>query len=229
MIGNAPSRSRGSLIKSIYLSPFGWAIVLALRVIAPFARPIMVFGYYNRVTRQFNRLTRISSTAKLMWKRSLDIADDTFVWHYAIIDASNGVKIGRGCQIGAWVGIFTHSSHLSIRLLGAHYFDSEESERAGWRSGSVEIGDYTFVAAQSLILPGTEDRGRAALFRHKAVSGVVPDFAIVAGNPAQVVGDTRKLDRRYLSDPTVRATYYAPELLEQSAGVTDQAVFIPRK
>ena len=42
------------------------------------------------------------------------------------------------------------------------------------------------------------------------VSGEVPDFAIVGGQPAQVIGDTRQLDKAWLSShPEQRANYEA--------------------
>jgi acetyltransferase-like isoleucine patch superfamily enzyme len=176
---------------------------------------MMLFGYYNLVTKTFNKLTRISSTATLLRRRGLDIADDTFIWHYTIIDGSNGVKIGRGCQIGAWVGIFTHSSHLSIRIMGADYFITEESERLGWRTGSVEIGEYTFVAAKSIVLPGVRIGKGCIISAQSVVTKSVPDFSIVAGNPAKIVGDTRKLDQRYLNDPVAQLHYYAPEVITE--------------
>jgi acetyltransferase-like isoleucine patch superfamily enzyme len=40
------------------------------------------------------------------------------------------------------------------------------------------------------------------------VKGEFPDFAIIGGNPAVVVGDTRELDQRFLNDhPELKATY----------------------
>ena len=42
------------------------------------------------------------------------------------------------------------------------------------------------------------------------VSGEVPDFAIVAGQPATVIGDTREADQAWLlSHPECRADYEA--------------------
>ena len=37
----------------------------------------------------------------------------------------------------------------------------------------------------------------------------VADFQIVSGNPAEVVGDTRELDKRYLKDPQILEWYSA--------------------
>jgi UDP-3-O-[3-hydroxymyristoyl] glucosamine N-acyltransferase len=53
--------------------------------------------------------------------------------------------------------------------------------------------------------------GRGAIVRaYSYVDGEVPDFAIVAGQPAAVVGDTRQADAAYLAaHPEHRADYDA--------------------
>ncbi|MCH2242582.1 MAG: hypothetical protein MK041_11795, partial [Aquabacterium sp.] len=60
------------------------------------------------------------------------------------------------------------------------------------------------------IAPGAHI-GRGVLVQaYSYVRGEVPDFAIVAGQPARVVGDTRVADRPWLErDARVRALYEA--------------------
>ena len=109
------------MLRALYLSPLGYFISLLLAIPARLLRPYMVYGYYCRATRKFLRHTRMSSSATVVSPRRLTIGDHCWVWHHSIIDASGGATIGEGVQIGAWVGIFTHSSDVSIRLLGRHY------------------------------------------------------------------------------------------------------------
>jgi acetyltransferase-like isoleucine patch superfamily enzyme len=41
------------------------------------------------------------------------------------------------------------------------------------------------------------------------VKGDFPDFSIIAGNPAKIIGDTRTLDAQYLEDyPELKELYY---------------------
>ena len=72
------------------------------------------------------------------------------------------------------------------------------------------IGAYTFIGPHSVVAPGSRI-GRGVLVRaFSYVSGVVPDFAIVGGQPAQVIGDTRQLDQAWLTaHPQQRADYDA--------------------
>jgi len=186
----------------------GYPISLALNLLARIFQPFMVYGYWNAPTRSFRRLTRVSSTAVLVDKSKIDLGDGVWVWHHSIIDGSNGVRVGDGVQIGAWVGIFSHSSHVAIRLHGRDYINVDKHSRLGYVRAPVEIGEFSFIGAGACVLPGVTI-GRGCLVAAGAVvSRDVPDFAIVAGNPAKVIGSTIDLDRRYFDDPVVQESYF---------------------
>ena len=203
------------MLKQIYLSPIGWLITPILNFFAFFQRPFMVYGYYNRVTKRLQRFTRISSSAVLLDKANLDIGDNVWVGHYSIIDSSYGVKIGEGCQLAAWIGVYSHSSHVAIRLLGKDYMRTYIHNRSGYQRGAVEIGAYTFVGAQSIVLPGVKIGKGCLIGAQSLVSKSVPDFSVVAGNPAKVIGDTLWMDKKYLSDTSVQETYFDRQVVEE--------------
>jgi acetyltransferase-like isoleucine patch superfamily enzyme len=202
------------MLKKIYLSPFGLFISFVMNVAGFLHRPFMIYGFYNRCKGKFYKHTRISSTATIIGKDKLDIDDNIWVWHYSIIDASNGIKIGMGSQIGAWVGIFTHGSHLAIRLLGERYIEFDKDKRIGYKRGSVEIGEYTFIGAQSLIMPNVRIGKGCLIAARSLVSKSIPDYAIVSGNPAEIIGDTRELDRKYFDQDIVQKLYYDRDVIE---------------
>jgi acetyltransferase-like isoleucine patch superfamily enzyme len=202
------------MLKRIYLSPFGLIISLLLQLFGRVFSPFMVYGYWNQPTRSFRRLTRISSTAVLNYKGKINIGDNCWIWHHSIIDGSNGVKIGEGVQVGAWVGIFTHGSHLAIRLLGDEYVDFDESSRIGYVRGSVEVGDYSFIASSVSIMPGVKIGRGCIITAGAVVTKDIPDYSIASGNPARCVGSTLELDKRYFSNPVVRSSYFDPEAME---------------
>lgn len=202
------------MLKKIYLSPLGIIISACMNLLGMLQRPFMVYGFHNRISKHFNKHTRISSTAVIIDKDKLDIGDHTWVWHHSILDASNGITIAKGCQIGAWVGIFTHGSHLAIRLLGENYIRFEKDDRIGYQRGPVAIGEYTFVGAKALIMPGVTIGKGCLIGAGVVVSKSVPDYSIVSGSPAEVVGDTRKLDRKYFKNEAVQQNYYDPAAIE---------------
>lgn len=149
--------------------------------------------------------TRMSNTVYTTHEKGIDLGDNVFIWHHTILDGSNGLTIEEGCQIGAWNGIFTHSSHISIRLYGKEY---KGLDMKGYMRGSVHIGKYTFVGPHSVIMPGTKIGKGSIVAAYSMVKGEFPDFSIVAGNPAKVIGDTRKVDEPYLMANPELQKYY---------------------
>ncbi len=201
------------MLKSIYLSPFGFIISLPLHLFGRVFRPFMVYGYWNLPTREFRRFTRVSSTAVLSDRANISIGENCWIWHHSIIDGSNGVTIGEGVQIGAWVGIFTHSSHIAVRLHGKNYINVDKHDRIGYIRSPVVVGDYCFIGAGACILPGVS-LGRGCLVAAGAVvTKSFPDFSVVQGNPAKVIGSTLDMDKKYFGDPLVRNSYFASDII----------------
>jgi acetyltransferase-like isoleucine patch superfamily enzyme len=160
----------------------------------PAGPPEMLYGY-----RGLEHARVSSSTIFHVNPDNVRLADHVFVWHYTILDGSDVLTIEEGAQIGAWVGLFTHSSHIAIRLQGEHY-KGFEGDRPGWVQQPLTIGPYAFIGAGSTVLPGA-NVGRAALVSAQSlVTKPVPDYAIVAGAPAKVIGDVRDIDKQYLGD-----------------------------
>jgi acetyltransferase-like isoleucine patch superfamily enzyme len=168
--------------------------------------PKMIWGYKDS-TGQFRYRTRISDTVFWYHPERIKIADNVFIGHYTILDGTGGLEIDEGAQIGAWVGIFTHSSHVAIRLYGNHYQEVPEREKKGYPIKKVKIGKYVFIGAGAKIFPGVSVGEGALIAAGSIVNRDVAEFEIVSGNPAQVVGDTRALDKPYLSDPQIEQWY----------------------
>ena len=174
---------------------FIWSILHVLN--RYIAKPKMVLGYKNRLGTCLNN-TRISNTVDIVQADKLDIADNVFIAHYTILDCSNRLSIGEGCQICAYVQLLTHSSHIAIRLYGKHYIEYN-GQHEGYIKGSTSIGKYTFIGPHSVIMPNAHiGKGSIVNAYSYVKSGSYPDFAILAGNPATVIGDTRKLDAEFL-------------------------------
>ncbi len=175
-------------------------------IFAKIKEPRMVWGYHDS-TGVWRPRTRISDTVFMYHPEKIRIGDNVFVWHYTILDGTGGLVLGEGSQIGAWVGIFTHSSHIAIRIYGNHYQEVPEHEKKGYPINSVNIGKYVFVGAGAKILPGVTVGNGALISAGSIVSRDVDEFEIVSGNPAESVGDTRKIDNKYLNDPLISTWY----------------------
>lgn len=173
--------------------------------------------YFFGLTSKFPKVYRIKKNGKILflsnhlnitnWSK-LDIGNNVFVWHFTILDTYNGLTIGDDCQIGARVGIFTHSSHNSIRYYNEKYNSTNCFEHKGRIKGSVEIGKNTFVGANSIIMPNTKIGAGCIVSAFSYVQGDFEDFSIISGNPAKKVGDVRKVDYRFLkSNPELVNEY----------------------
>ena len=91
------------LPERIYRSRCGIFLSKVARIVLTAHRPIMIYGFPDPATKKFRKYTRISSSAIIMSKNRLAIEDHVWVWHHSILDATEGLKIEEGVQIGAWV------------------------------------------------------------------------------------------------------------------------------
>lgn len=141
--------------------------------------------------------TRVSSTTVITHPKTLSLGSSVFVGHYNFIESSNGITIEDGVQLTNYISVLTHSSHQSIRLYGYEYLN--HADLIAYRKGSVFIGKFSFVGPHVTILPNTKIGKGSIVSAYSMVSGAFPEFAIIAGNPAVVIGDTREKDNELLA------------------------------
>lgn len=203
-----------SLKKKIYLSPAGLVISLVQNLLSFFHQPFMVYGFKNKIQKKRMMQTRMSSSVKVLSRDNLDIMDCVWIGHFCVLDASNGLRIGEGVQTGSHISIYSHSSHMSIRLLGRDYLTVDD--RAGYIKGAVSIGSYSFLGDSCVIFPGVSIGSGCLVKAGAVVTRSVPDYSIVAGVPAIVVGTVKDIDRPFMSDPRIRATYFDPNVFSET-------------
>lgn len=170
------------------------------------AAPRMVLGY-TRHDGVYLPLTRISNTTSIVGASKLDIHNNVFIGHYNFIEASHGITIHNGVQITNYVSITSHSSHNAIRLYGSHYIQYNGLHH-GYVTGDISIGAYSFIGPHSVIMPNTRIGKGSVIAAYSLVKGEFPDFAIIAGNPAIQVGDTRESDEFWLTKYPELHAYY---------------------
>lgn len=120
-------------------------------------------------------------------KGVIDIGDDVGM-SGASITAYSRVKIGSRVLIGSGALIVDNDAH-PVFPEGRRY--SPEVPFA-----PVEIGDDVFIGARAIILKGVHIANGAVIGAGAVVTRDVPMYAVVAGNPAAVVGDTRKKNEK---------------------------------
>lgn len=167
----------------------------------------MVFGEQDR-TGQALPHTRVAPSTCIEGEAGLELADHVFIGQFNFLDATAGLHIGEGVQITNFVSIVTHSSHRSLRLLGRAYA-SHQGEVPGYVRARIAIGAYSFIGPHSVVEAGSRIGKGVVVCAHSRVRGDVPDFAIVVGTPAVVIGDVRMGDVRLLAQHPELAPHYA--------------------
>ncbi|MEF9864323.1 MAG: acyltransferase [Christensenellaceae bacterium] len=111
-----------------------------------------------------------------------EIAIGSHVWigPYTLIEGINGkVTIGDFVSINSGVMIFTHDSTKYYLSGGKNAFEK----------GDVHIGSNTVVGSMSMIGCGVEIGKHCLIAANSVVTKNVPDFCIVAGSPAKIIGE----------------------------------------
>lgn len=158
--------------------------------------PRMVYGIRSS-DGQWRPHSRVSTHASIDGASGLRLGDHVFIGHFSHLDASGGLDIGDGCQITNHVSVLTHSSHRALRLEREAYWGHPAP--VGMERAPTSIGAWTFVGPHSVIAPGATIGCGVLVKAYSFVRGQVPDFAIVEGQPASVVGDTREQDRAWIA------------------------------
>ncbi len=141
-----------------------------------------------------------------MAPESLSLGENVFIGQYNFIEASNGIVIEEGCQITNFISIVSHSSHISIRLYGSSY--REINDPVGYVKGAIRIEKYSFIGPHVTIMPNSKIGKGSIVSAYTMLKGEFPDFAIIAGNPAKVIGDTREMDNSFFEkNPELKEKY----------------------
>ena len=184
-----------------------WLRIKVNNKLGNMSAPKMIYGYFNKNGR-YRPNTRISNSCFIYHPEKIGIEDNVFIWHYTILDGTGGIKIKEGTQIGAWVGLFTHSSHISIRLLGKNYLNIPEYEKPSFIIAPIDIGKYVFIASGAFILPGVKIGNYSIVTAYSVVKRDIAPYTIVAGNPARVIGRTFDLDLKEFEKLNRRDKWY---------------------
>jgi len=107
---------------------------------------------------------------KLIYK--MNIHDKALISLKAKIDKTN--------PRGVYIGKYTHISFGAIVL-------SHDMARS--LHTNTIIGDYCFIGANAIILPGVEIGNNVVVAAGSVVTKNIPNNCIVAGNPAKIIKD----------------------------------------
>lgn len=206
-------KNKVSFKARLYFSPLCYLIHFVLKLLSFCGKKCIVYGYKNR-DGKFLKKCRIASTAEISDRNKLVIGDNVWINHYVRVDTSGGVEIGEGCQVGYGTCILSHSSHIAIRLCGEQYMTLDPENRPGYILKSVKIGPYSFIGGGCYIMPGVTIGKGCVVGVNSVVTKDVPDYAIIVGSPAKIIGSTLEIDKHYINDMNIKDIYYDKNVCE---------------
>lgn len=197
-----------NLKNKLYFSPLGFIFHLMTYTYATLGGRCLVYGYRDKISHKYLHRCRIASTVCITNKKNFHVEDNVWINHYVRIDATGKVSIGEGCQIGYGACILSHSSHNAIRLMGYKYMEYPFKERAGYIIKPVNIGPYSFIGGGCFILPGVTIGKGCIIGVNSVVTKDIPDYSIVVGSPAHIIGSTKDVDKTLLQSDIKNIYYY---------------------
>ena len=116
--------------------------------------------------------------------RNIQIGEDTIIGERVVLDGRAKLIIGNHVDIASEVMIYN-----------AQHDTSDEQFTAITKP--VVIHDYVFIGPRAIVLPGVTIGKGAVVGAGAVVTKDVPEFAIVGGVPAQVIGERKNKDLHY--------------------------------
>lgn len=152
---------------------------------------VKIVNYYN--------YSHVAPRRRVRFGASPQVSPDVVFSNPDRILIGDRVALGSRCHV--WAG----PAHGHVRIgndvlfgpevlvtaASYRYNDGSPVTQQPMNEADVVIGDDVWLATRAVVLPGARIGRGAIVAAGAVVRGDVPDFAIVAGSPAKVVGERR--------------------------------------
>lgn len=106
------------------------------------------------------------------------------------------ISIGNNVTVAADVRLYEHDMIQRMWNNDPTY----RGQRIRQKTSEITIGDNSVLGARSIILYDVHIGRNVVVASGSVVTKDVPDFSIVAGCPAKVIGDTRELFKKRITE-----------------------------
>lgn len=144
--------------------------------------------FYSLAGMKIGRGSVVHMWASFFNPAGIAVGTDTIIGDHAFLDGRAALTIGDHVDIASSVMIY-NSEH------NVHDNDFSVIEKVVREP--VSIGDYVFIGPRVIILPGVKVGKGAVVGAGAVVTKDVPDFAIVGGVPAKVIGERKNKNPSY--------------------------------
>lgn len=181
------SLSTGQAISKIINRLYNYVLdfeLMVLRWVGYVPSHLFRNSFYRLAGIKLGKGSTLHMWANFFEPSNIEIGDDTIIGDHIFLDGRDTLKIGNHVDIASQVLIYNSEHDL-------------EKEDFVARVEPVEIGDYVFIGPRSIILPGVKIGKGAVVAAGAIVTKDVPDFAIVGGVPAKVIGERKNKNPNY--------------------------------
>lgn len=137
------------------------------------------------VNAQFRSLSTV-----FQYPEYIEIGDNVQIGPNCKLDGAGGISIGKGSIFAPEVLVYSRSHNFNNNLQALPFDNIMEVS-------PVTIGQYVWLGARTIILPGVTIGDGAVIAAGALVSKDVPSCAVVGGNPAKIIKyrDETKFDQ----------------------------------
>jgi galactoside O-acetyltransferase len=149
---------------------------------------------------------RIDCFCVISAREKVVLGDNIHIASGASINGSEGVEMGNFSGLSNRVNLFTASDDYIQGYL-TNPTVPEEFKKV--KRGKVVLGEHVIVGCGSIIMPGVTLARGVSIGALSFVSRDVPEYSVVSGNPARVLGTRNKqllgeMEARYFQSLKVR-------------------------
>ena len=157
-----------------------------------FGKGVKIEGFIEMP--QCGRGLYLANNTRICWGVQLTVVKDArliigescFIGPQVRVSCHERIAIGNNCLIAGSVSIHDNN----------HIFENIDIPitQQGFTSSPVTIGDDVWIGTRTIILPGVKIGNHSIIGAGSVVTKDVPEWAIVAGNPAKLIRYRKEVD-----------------------------------
>lgn len=158
--------------------------LLILRIVGQFPLYTVRWLFYTLAGVKIDKGAHLHIGTQFFNPKNISVGEGSIIGQNAFLDGRDKLIIGKYVDIASDVMIYNSEHDIN-----------DEGFKAVCEP--VIISDYCFIGPRAVILPGVELGKGAVVGAGAVVTKNVPEYAVVGGVPAQIIGERKLKNLRY--------------------------------